>query len=320
MDHKKIKVLYIAGPSRSGSTILSNILGEFDGFFNAGEVIDIWDRGLQPEGRCGCGVHISRCEIWRAVLDKIETSSGRINVEAMIRLRDHAVHSRKIPWYLFVPGARARLERRLHEYLSTLEKLYRAIFEATGCRVIIDPSKNAGYAFILSLLPNISLYILHLIRDPRATAYSWQRRKEGLWREKPINSVLKWGVRNVITEMQSLNSASQYRRLYYEDFIASPAESVKQILELLGESYANPPFISDHEVSLGTNHSIFGNPNRHNAGLIELKLDDEWKKMRRSDKFTITAFAWPLLLRHGYPLLGQNNTAFRPQPKFSDIK
>ena len=41
----KIKVLYIAGPSRSGSTFLSSILGEIQGIFNAGEVIDVWDKG-----------------------------------------------------------------------------------------------------------------------------------------------------------------------------------------------------------------------------------------------------------------------------------
>ncbi|HDO25996.1 MAG TPA: sulfotransferase, partial [Nitrospirae bacterium] len=70
MNENRIKVLYIAGMSRSGSTILGNILGEIDGFFNAGELIDIWDRGLASDGKCGCGMKISKCEVWRTVLDK----------------------------------------------------------------------------------------------------------------------------------------------------------------------------------------------------------------------------------------------------------
>jgi hypothetical protein len=62
LKEDSIKVLYIAGPTRSGSTLLSKILGEVDGFFNAGEIIDIWDRGLASDGLCSCGKAMSQCE------------------------------------------------------------------------------------------------------------------------------------------------------------------------------------------------------------------------------------------------------------------
>ena len=35
---ERVKVLYIVGMGRSGSTILANSLGEVDGFFSAGEI------------------------------------------------------------------------------------------------------------------------------------------------------------------------------------------------------------------------------------------------------------------------------------------
>jgi hypothetical protein len=40
-DSDRIRVLYIAGPSRSGSTLIGRILGEIPGFFDTGELIDL---------------------------------------------------------------------------------------------------------------------------------------------------------------------------------------------------------------------------------------------------------------------------------------
>ena len=41
-----VRVLYIAGSGRSGSTILDRTLGQVDGFFSAGELCNLWGRGL----------------------------------------------------------------------------------------------------------------------------------------------------------------------------------------------------------------------------------------------------------------------------------
>ena len=43
MATDKIKVLYIAGNGRSGSTLLGVLLGQIPGFFNVGEVRRVWD-------------------------------------------------------------------------------------------------------------------------------------------------------------------------------------------------------------------------------------------------------------------------------------
>ena len=58
MNAKKLTVVYIAGYSRCGSTILSNVLGEIPGWFNAGELMYIWNRMSSPDGICGCGAHV----------------------------------------------------------------------------------------------------------------------------------------------------------------------------------------------------------------------------------------------------------------------
>jgi hypothetical protein len=49
-----VRVLYIGGWGRSGSTLLDLILGQAPGVFSAGEVREIWQSGLVENRPCGC--------------------------------------------------------------------------------------------------------------------------------------------------------------------------------------------------------------------------------------------------------------------------
>lgn len=63
-----MKVLYIGGTGRSGSTILDQILGQLDGFFAVGELSQIWERGLVSRRKCGCGMPVPECPVWSPIL------------------------------------------------------------------------------------------------------------------------------------------------------------------------------------------------------------------------------------------------------------
>ncbi len=303
MNEGQIKVIYIAGPARSGSTVLSNILGEIDGFFNAGEIIEIWDRGIVEDGLCGCGVNMSKCEVWSAVIEKTMKSSNRINVQEMIDFRDNVSHSSYVLWRMLIPGVRAKLQSSLKTCLSNLKEFYQEIKSTTRSKVIIDSSKNLGYVDMLAIMPDVDLYIIHLIRDPRATAYSWLRKKDGLRQINSIGSSLVWDVRNIATEMFKIKWSGKFLKLYYEDFIAKPRETVESILDLVHENPVHLPFVAEHKVKLGINHSIYGNPDRFKAGEFTLQLDEEWKtKMNVLHKIIVTALTWPLLLKYRYSM------------------
>ncbi len=50
-------------------------------------------------------------------------------------------------------------------------------------------------------------------------------------------------------------------------------------------------------------HSVSGNPDRFQEGIVELRSDDEWKRlMRARDRRVVTTTTWPLLLRYAYPI------------------
>lgn len=308
MEDDKIKVLYIAGWGRSGSTILGNILGHIDGFFSVGELRYIWDRGLIENRLCGCGIPFTECEMWKQVLDEAFGGMDQIDAHEMIHLRE-SVRTRHTLLSL-VPQGKRLLSARLGKYPDSLQKLYQAIQSRTGSRVIVDSSKFPSHGYVLGMIPTVDLYVVHLTRDPRAVSFSWLKKKiyelsgdEPIYisQHSPIRNSWLWSTWNIIAEMLWKHQPNQYLMLRYEDFIDKPKETVRCILDLVQESAVHLPFVTEREVKLGVNHTISGNPVRFQTGRAKLQLDAEWKvKMKRSDRIIVTVLTWPLLLRYGY--------------------
>jgi hypothetical protein len=304
MSNNNIKVLYIAGWGRSGSTILAKILGQIEGFFHGGELRTIWIDGLKPKGICGCGLPVKECPVWTSVFEKGFGGLGQINPQEITKLRlNSEPKTQEVLLANLLPGIKSRLKSRLDSYTKVLNNLYQAIQDTTGSRVIVDDSLHPGYAYTLSMMPNIDLYLVHIIRDARGCAYSWwKRRKTGLGRYTVRGSALGWNLRNITTEILASNLGKhKYLPVFYEGFIAQPKSTIEKIIDLVGESCSPLPFHSEEEVYLGITHSVFGNPNRTQTGVVRLKLDDQWNsQLTSSDKITVNCLSFPFLLRYGY--------------------
>jgi hypothetical protein len=121
-------------------------------------------------------------------------------------------------------------------------------------------------------------------------------------RQRPLKAAVLWSLWNLVTELFWRRAPGGYLRLRYEDFVAAPQTVVRGVVALAGEEPALP-FVSDAAVRLGPTHSVSGNPNRFDAGVVELRADDQWLgAMRPLDRWLVTAVSWPLLLRYGYRL------------------
>jgi hypothetical protein len=311
----RIKVLYITGYSRSGSTILDSILGQTDGFFSTGELYYVWNRNVLDNTVCGCGSPFRECEVWSEVFDAAFGGVDQVDTREMIRLRDLSTRTRYIPLML-IPWGKRLLVSRVARYLESLEKLYRAIQAHTGSRVIVDSSKIPLYGYLLGLLPGIDLYVVHLVRDPRAVSYSWLKRRllpplpdkdEPIYMDRysSIKSSLLWNITNATVEALWRRRPKKYLMLRYEDFVGRPQQSFQRILELVCKKEELPslPFVAERMIELGPNHTTSGNPSRFKTGKLELRPDKEWAfRMRLWDKALVTLSTLPLLLRYKYPI------------------
>jgi hypothetical protein len=304
----KVKVLYVVGLGRSGSTILSNSLGQIPGFFSGGELNFIWRHNVLENRLCGCGRPFRECPVWTRVMDQAFGGMDGVDPRAMMRLQNLGTRTRHIPMML-TRGGRRSLAQRLEKLLIAYGRLYEAIGAVTGSRVIVDSSKEPAHGFAMSMVPGVDFYALHLLRDPRAAAYSWSKKKpqpdtntrDFMVRFSPAKSSALWDSWNASAEALWRRVPDRYLRLRYEDFVADPRECFEKILALVGEPDAGPPLVGEREVKLGVSHTVSGNPNRFETGAVELRTDREWiSSMKPRDKALVTALTLPLLKHYGY--------------------
>jgi hypothetical protein len=312
-----LQVLFITAFGRSGTTLLDNVLGQLPGFFSLGETQFVWDRALRDNRLCGCGKPFRDCEIWGPVADEALGDLSPAEIEELVRVRDRLGSLRLLArsWR----GARG-VTSDLRRYVDRLHRFYRAVWRVTGCRVLIDSSKSPSHGYVLDHMPGIDLQVAHMVRNPRAVAFSWQKRKvydssgdEPMYmaRLSLRKSALMWLGWNLVSELL-WRRRSNYLRLRYEDFVDRPREVLEDVLETLGASGTDLPFTGSHTVELATNHCLAGNPNRFLQGPVEIRRDVEWtRQMPAWKQLVIVGLTWPLLARYGYvsPLVARPGAA-----------
>ncbi len=315
----RVRVLYLAGSGRSGSTVVSNILGQLPRTFAAGELRYLWQRGVEQDHLCGCGKAFSSCPVWTAVMKRVREADASPTDEAAIgrRLRTR-LRLARLPGAI-VRGALGRRPLAAHADDEVIAHLYRAIAQEADADLIIDGSKLPPYALLLRQQPGIELFVLHLVRDPRASAFSWLRHKptqdtaEGaeMQRQETWKSSLLWTVWNLTVARFWKDGGPRVCRLRYEDFVADPVGQLSRVATMVGADPDQLPFVGPDRVQLAPTHSVAGNPNRHDTGVVRLRSDDQWRTaMTRRDRAIVTVVTVPGLRRFGYPL----NTRARPRP------
>lgn len=302
----RLKVLYIAGNGRSGSTLLDNIMGQMPGFFSVGEARAIWDEGIVRNLLCGCGQTVTECEVWSEVLNEM-APGGEVDGRHMARLREQLAQTKQLARMIAVPQQYHQGSvPGLDEFLEMTGRLYRAIARITRCNVIVDSSKWPSYGFLLSLIPCIDVYVLHLVRDPRACAFSWRRVRESepgrqMATQNIFHSTAYWTVWNPAIRHLWRRRLHRYRFLRYEDFMQNPRKTIPDIVDFLNEPVQELPFVGKRAVSKARTHSISGNPAKFTSGTVDLVLDDEWqRKMPWIQRLLVTFMTWPMLWKYGY--------------------
>jgi hypothetical protein len=301
-----IKVIYIAGAGRSGSTLIQSILGQQPGVCALGEVSELWTEGFGKNGLCGCNRAFLECDFWQSVTHHAYGQAP--DVEAIRRLARSVDSRGATPLHLIGGGTRA-FRATTRSYSDVLLRLYRSALKCSGATVLVDSSKHSNHGLVLARDSRLSLHIVHLIRDPRAVVFSWMRlvrnlnvgeREVFLSRYSPRQSALAWNLRNITATLAG-RRAETYTRVRYEDFAAQPKATIAKILAAANHRGAPVSFASEHEVTLEPTHIMWGNPKKFSYGRIPIELDDEWRhSMRWRDRATVAALTWPLAKAYGY--------------------
>lgn len=309
------KVLYILGSGRNGSTVLGDVLGAAPGLGHVGELHWIWDRGAGENRPCGCGERFADCVIWQKVLDGIaDVDPTEAAARAALR---HDTLEGLAPLRLMGRRWRRRIGPSQRSYLDLTDRLYRSIADVADLTTIVDSSKRPVYAQAVMRLDGVDLYVVHLVRDARAVAFSWLRKKVNpdrpdggyMARYPAWKSALGWAVWNLIGEYLRVRNRGRFLRVRYEDFVTAPEDVLEAIGSFVGAD-ATAALTGPRQVALSPSHSISGNPSKFDAGTVQLREDTEWTKaMEPRDFWVTTVLTWPLLLFYRYRLRRQRSAA-----------
>jgi len=287
------------------------VVGMHEGFCSMGELYFIWERSFGQDQLCGCGSPFKDCPFWNQVsLTAFGVGSREVDAERAVALKE------RIGWKRYVlrrglPVPDGGYSSALAAYGELLAQLYGGIRQVAGCRVIVDSSKDPVHGLILAQTPGFEVHVVHLVRDPRAVAFSWRRsrrRPEIHWteeempRERIYTSAIRWTGENALVERLG-RVADSYCRIRYEDFVAAPDRTLDSVFAPYGWVAGERERLQDLAVELAPTHTVSGNPMRFKRGKVELKIDSEWQgAMTPSDRRLVTAAAWPLMVHYGYPL------------------
>jgi hypothetical protein len=297
-----IKVLFIGGYGRSGSTVLDRVLGSIDGVHSVGELRHVFREGYRENRLCGCGQPFADCPFWAEVTARAFGSS--FDAERMLDLQRRVDRWWRLP--RLVGDQRAgRRGSELRAYRVALGDLYSAIAEVSGSSVLVDSSKDVSHGYVIrGIGAPVKPYVLHLVRDSRAVAHSWQRRKfnpgsgADMDRYGLVRTSAEWSAINLLTGAHAaLGPRSRYMLGRYGGFTADPAGFVDEVLEFIGERQRPSPVGADKSVELAGGHTVAGNPNRFDRGRLQVRADEAWRtRMPRRSRALVTALTFPLLV------------------------
>lgn len=308
---ERVRVLFVAGMGRSGTTLIERVLSGAPGVVGLGELTHVWRRGVLQDERCGCGLPFSQCPFWQRVGADAFGGWGSVDVAEILRLRARVDKVRHVP-ALLLPSPATRRDR--DSYGDRYAAVYRAAARQTGASLVIDSSKQASLPHVLARRDDLDLRVVHCVRDARAVCFAWTKQvlRPDSWRTEsymdryaPRTMARRWVAHNAAIELVRRQGVPLLR-LRYEDLLGDPVGQFSGLARFAGlpPGPATLAHLTAEDAELPLSHTVSGNPLRFAVGRVPLRRDDAWRSaMPRRQRRLVTSITWPLLVRYGYPAL-----------------
>ncbi len=300
-----MKVIYIAGYGRSGSTVLDMSLALDRHVVGTGELthfFSYWERG----DRCSCGKPLHECPVWARVIERL-TARFPLLAPSKAAIITRKVESRP---RCGIPKD-GSLSPELRLYGELWKEVFSSVAQATNAAIVVDSSKSARRmiyrAPALRHLSGLDVNVIHLVRDPRAVMWSYLRGNNVLLEQGkrvvewggPYRMLVSWLMTNVGVHAMTRCAQLPVVRIRYEDFTSNPSGVLGEIENVFGIRLDDARTKLEQDALLVPDHGIAGNRMRR-AGGQKVRADTEWKAKLPTHLRLVTYLLWPLMLAYGY--------------------
>ena len=292
MNNEKIRLLYIAGAGRSGTTVLARLLGEVNQFHNVGEAGRYLFNAklLAKKLPCGCGKAMADCPFWHDIVPTIAPEMPEVG-ERLLRLRTFTGLARK--------GDRRQLSGEESKLLAEFVQVYRQIVKKSGCEVVVDSSKHPSTGLIFTLSPEFETHVVHVVRNPRSVVASWTKKK-GYLPAHPATRVIGWWYGYNILADKLESRATTYQRILYEDFVRDPGSVLRAIIAKAVGRDLPLPFLNGNRATVHQQHDLAGNPDKLISGEVVIGKEKSSSSMPFTRRLLVDVTTFPMKLRYGY--------------------
>ncbi|RME85145.1 MAG: sulfotransferase [Caldilineae bacterium] len=297
------KILYIAGYGRSGSTLLSIMLGNHPGIVDVGEVAFLAGEWVDTRRTCACGQPYRSCPFWK------DLPPGLLEPEQAALLR-RVERARSLPRLL---SNRISPEQG-RAYRAVVSELCDYVLRRSSASILVDASKSArnatGRFLALARVAGQDVYVLHLVRNGLAVVESRAVTGSNLalqgiehkTRFPALQATLGWVSTNLLVLLLArFVPTERYLRLRYEDLVAEPATTLRRIAGFAGFDPA--PLLRRLEQGEGfrVGHEVGGNRLRH-SGVVHLhrELPQAGARLNRAQRLLFTLLGGWLNRLFGY--------------------
>ena len=263
-----LKVVYIGGYSRSGSTILDILLSQHSAVCGTGELCFLFDDWLNRKRTCSCGRPYAECDFWSDLASTIDIAT----VSAVIREVEHRSNFKNV--------VDDRLPAELKsQYKANQEAIFRYIQKKSGKNIIIDSSKttrdSAGRCLAIAKYTDLDTCMIHLARNGRSTTHSFLQKGSNWALEghtensflQGLRSIVGWRLANEIANKSRTQLAPMYQLLKYEYLIADPCNSLLELGTFLNIAVDSLISKVENQAILQAKHQVGGNRLRRQKDL-----------------------------------------------------
>jgi hypothetical protein len=264
-----IKIVYITGFGRSGSTLLDILLASAPSAFGCGELNALLRDGIFQGDPCACGEPVANCPLWQDVMKGWPLSRDAASLNRYSGLVDR-VDSVRL--------SNQKLAFADQEFFRTqTASLYQSITRVTGATVLIESSKSPNRLRHLIGVPGVSVRAIHLIRDvasvARSMARPWQADPSaGISHEFPGKSVLRtavaWRIHNVMADRVCRSLDQSAMRVHMEQLLTTPNSVLRSIGHHVGLDLSHACHATEVGEPILIEHTVAGNRLRMQKSLI----------------------------------------------------